>query len=214
MRCRRQFGAGWKACLASSGWGRVSCSMIPNSREPLGQLPSARAAVGRGRGWGVVRQILALVRALSPLKHPPPPTSPLPPRVRAGGGRGECTPPRSRRMSCARFFRFVRPSRIRGRRECRAPDAPDSRVCRDIVVEHTRCQVTPESPGIPRAMVLTASFAISPATGLSCHRRPRKLLSANLTPASGRQDHATSPSASGAPVMRAIRVHRIPLRVS
>ncbi len=43
-----------------------------------------------------------------------------------------------------------------------------------VVVESTRVsQVTPESPGIPRAMVLTASFALSPATGLSCHRRLR-----------------------------------------
>ena len=64
-------------------------------------------------------------------------------------------------------------------------------------VEGTRVsQVTPESPGIPYAMVLTASFVLSPATGLSCHRRPRKNDSANLTPASGRQDHTTSPSAS------------------
>src|ERR1700731_4327116 len=31
--------------------------------------------------------------------------------------------------------------------------------------------VTPESPGIPRAMVLTVSFVLSPVTGLSCHRR-------------------------------------------
>jgi hypothetical protein len=30
--------------------------------------------------------------------------------------------------------------------------------------------VTPESPGIPRAMVLTVSFALSPVTGLVCHR--------------------------------------------
>jgi hypothetical protein len=34
-----------------------------------------------------------------------------------------------------------------------------------------------------------------------------------LAPASGRQDHTTSPSASGSPVKRAARVHRIPLRV-
>jgi hypothetical protein len=33
--------------------------------------------------------------------------------------------------------------------------------------------VTPVSPGIPRAMVLTAYSALSPATGLSCHRRLR-----------------------------------------
>ena len=35
-----------------------------------------------------------------------------------------------------------------------------------------------------------------PGDRLSCHRRLRKSLPANLTPASGRQDHTTSPSAS------------------
>jgi hypothetical protein len=30
------------------------------------------------------------------------------------------------------------------------------------------------SPGIPRAMVLTVSFVLSPVTGLVCHRRQRK----------------------------------------
>jgi len=50
-------------------------------------------------------------------------------------------------------------------------------------------------------MVLTAYIALSPVTGLSCHRRWR-IESANLTPASGRQDHTTSPSAS-APLVRA-----------
>jgi hypothetical protein len=31
--------------------------------------------------------------------------------------------------------------------------------------------VTPEAPGIPRAMVLTVSSALSLVTGLSCHHR-------------------------------------------
>jgi len=48
--------------------------------------------------------------------------------------------------------------------------------------------------------------------GLFGHRRPRKLPSANLTPASGCQDHATSPSASSALVRSTFRVHRIPPR--
>jgi hypothetical protein len=56
------------------------------------------------------------------------------------------------------------------------------------------------SPEITRhsrtRMVLTVSFVLSPVIGLVCHRHPRKLPSANLTPASGRQDHTTSPSAS------------------
>jgi hypothetical protein len=43
--------------------------------------------------------------------------------------------------------------------------------------EHTSVvtTVTPESPGIPRAMVLTAYIALSPVTGLVCHRRWRNI---------------------------------------
>src|SRR5258708_14147723 len=36
--------------------------------------------------------------------------------------------------------------------------------------------VTPVSPGIPRAMVLTVSFVLSPVTGLFCHRHQRSCL--------------------------------------
>jgi hypothetical protein len=91
-------------------------------------------------------------------------------------------------------------------------------------------------------MVLTVSFALSPVTGLFCHRRQRTNVlsapgkadktSANLTPASGRQDHTTSPYAA-TPLVGALcdrsriqrtrpaitsrakrcRVHRIPPRV-
>jgi hypothetical protein len=46
------------------------------------------------------------------------------------------------------------------------------------VVKKTRelvTTVTPESPGIPRAMVLTVSFELSPVTGLCCHRHRRNL---------------------------------------
>jgi hypothetical protein len=71
--------------------------------------------------------------------------------------------------------------------------------------------VTPVSPGIPRAMVLTVSFALSQVTGLSCHLRFADT-SASLTPASGRQDHTTSPSASAPFVGGTIGVHRIPHR--
>ena len=53
-----------------------------------------------------------------------------------------------------------------------------------------------------------------PGDRLSCHRRPlRSLLLKNLTPASGRQDHTTSPSASRAVRQKRIRVHRIPPHV-
>jgi hypothetical protein len=59
-------------------------------------------------------------------------------------------------------------------------------------------------------MVLTVSFVISPVIGLSCHRRLRKMPSADLTPASRRQDHTTSPSASSAVRQKRVSVHRIP----
>src|SRR5438067_4207911 len=61
-------------------------------------------------------------------------------------------------------------------------------------------------------MVLTVSFGLSPVIGLFCHRRQRKA-STNLTPASRRQDHTTSPSASAPFVKSTNRVHRIPSRV-
>src|ERR1700681_4684702 len=84
-------------------------------------------------------------------------------------GRGSAIPRRVAPEGCQKF---PYPP-VRGRRECRAPDAPAA-ACANVVVESTRVrQVTPESPGIPHAMVLTASFVLSPATGLSCHRRPR-----------------------------------------
>jgi hypothetical protein len=101
---------------------------------------------------------------------------------------------------------------IRGRRECRAPDAPAA-ACAMIVVERTRVsQVTPESPGIPRAMVLTVSFALSPVTGLVCHRHRRSCLRQLDTSVgvSGPHDFAVRFSAVR---QERIRVHRIPPRV-
>jgi len=74
------------------------------------------------------------------------------------------------------------------------PLHPRSRV-HLVVVERTRVTTsTPESPGIPARNGFTAYFVLSPATGLFCHRR-RRNCSADLTPASGRQDHTTLPSA-------------------
>jgi hypothetical protein len=73
--------------------------------------------------------------------------------------------------------------------------------------------VTPETPGIPRAMVLTVSFALSLVSRAFCHH-PRcdcEAIVTELTPASGRQDHTTSPSAMTPLVWRHHHVHRIPL---
>jgi hypothetical protein len=61
-----------------------------------------------------------------------------------------------------------------------------------------RKQVTTGSPNIPAfpaRMVLTVSFLLSLVIGLDCHH-PRAMHShcRELTPASRRQDHTTSPS--------------------
>ena len=60
------------------------------------------------------------------------------------------------------------------------PMRPPPRV-RWWKVKSTRVsQVTPESPGIPRAMVLTASFVLFPATGFLATVIPEKLASHEL----------------------------------
>jgi len=63
------------------------------------------------------------------------------------------TASRSRRMFCARLILNFPPSPIRGRRECRAPDAPAALRAKVRVARTQVVTVTPESPGIPRAMV-------------------------------------------------------------
>ncbi len=93
-----------------------------------------------------------------------------------------------------------------GRGERRMPAAPAASCALCIGKKHTSKRVHRNHPAFPRAMVLTVSFALSPVTGLFCHRRPRTdvvpkpgradITSANLTPASGRQDHTTSPYAA------------------
>jgi hypothetical protein len=59
--------------------------------------------------------------------------------------------------------------------------------------------------GIPCTMVLTVSFVLSPATGLFLSPSSARYVNivANLTSASGCQDHTTSPSAFSAFVSRA-----------
>ena len=73
---------------------------------------------------------------------------------------------------------------------------PGARCARSLackIKKHTSIvtTVTPKTPGIPRAMVLTVSFVISPVIGLVCHRR--FALAAKLdasTAASGPHDFA------------------------
>jgi len=89
---------------------------------------------------------------------------------------------------------------LRPSKKQRAQGKPGARCTHSLACKmkkHTSVVTTgsPEKPGLPCAMVLTVSFALSLVTGLICHHRQRKISSANLTPASGRQDHTTSPSA-------------------
>ena len=58
---------------------------------------------------------------------------------------------------------------------------PGARCTRSLackIKKHTSVvtTVTPDTPGIPRAMVLTVSFVIFPVIGLCCHRRRRSCL--------------------------------------
>ena len=69
-------------------------------------------------------------------------------------------------------------------------------ACAEIVVECTRVsQVTPESPGTPRAMVYGLYRALPGEPGFLA-TVAGGIASTDLTPASGCQDHTTSPSAS------------------
>ena len=93
------------------------------------------------------------------------------------------------------FCKNCSPSKIEGAGNAGRLMRPRPRVRNKIKHTSVVTTVTPVSPGIPRAMVLTAYFVLSPATNSSCHRHPRikvlskarsgRLASANLTPATG-----------------------------
>src|SRR5437762_10603543 len=72
------------------------------------------------------------------------------------------------RPSCARL---IGPNR--GRRECRVRAAPAVSRAKSKKAHEVVTTGSPEQPGIPRAMVLTVSFVLSPVIGLCCHRRQR-----------------------------------------
>src|SRR4030081_2872624 len=119
---------------------------------------------------------------------------------------------RSRGAFRPRFAVKFPPSPIRGRREHRVHAAPAVSCATVHKKTHTSIQVQRRQSGIPCAMVLRlishsprrSGFLVTVAGGV---------LTANLTPASRRQDHTTLPSASAPIVHRRLRVHRIPPRV-
>src|SRR5467141_1542983 len=102
---------------------------------------------------------------------------------------------------------------IRGRRECRVPNAPAaSRAKLNKAHERSHHRYTGITRHSPRNG-FTAYFVLSPARSGLFVTVISRLLGADLTPASRRQNHTTSPSASAPFVTCAARVHRIPPRV-
>src|ERR1700722_7478909 len=114
-------------------------------------------------------------------------------------------------MRCARYSFISRPLQSKGAGNAGRPKRPIATCATGSGRMHTCCQVTPESPGIPHAMVY-GLFRDLPGARALWPPSPA-LLSANLTPASRCQDHTASPSASNAFVKSTIGVHRIPPRV-
>jgi hypothetical protein len=113
------------------------------------------------------------------------------------------TASRSRHAFRASFANNVSPSGSEGAvpsqeggREDRVRAAPAVSCAKAVKKTHTSIQVQRKQSGLPCAMVLTVSFELSLVTGLflTIIRVMRSII-ANLTPAPGRQDHTTSPSA-------------------
>src|ERR1700682_1272515 len=109
-------------------------------------------------------------------------------------------------------------SPLRGRGERRMPVAPAA-SCALVVIERTRVTTsTPESPGIPARngfngflRALPGDRALLPPSSADMFlSKPgwADLNSANLTPASGRQDHTTSPYATSSLVRTLLIAHR------
>src|SRR5438270_6902383 len=94
---------------------------------------------------------------------------------------------------------------------------PGARCVRSLackIKKHTSIvtTVTPGSPGIPRAMVLTVSFALSPVTGLSCHCH-RQVTTCQLDASVGASEPHDFAVRVSTVRQRCLRVHRIPSRV-
>jgi len=185
-----------------------------NTLTPSNSLPSRRqflpppAKRWGGLGWGAPPQIRC---QWSSGDYPPPPTPPHHAQERVGGGELTVHTFAISRRDAPELCQDSLTLQPEGAGNAGRPMRPIA-ACAKVVVVSTRVsQVTPE---IARH---------SPRNGLRLiarsPRRPAFLPpssadhSANLMPASGHQDHTTSPSASGALVFGAIRVHRIPPHV-
>ena len=114
------------------------------------------------------------------------------------------------RHDASEFCQAMPPNEIRGRGECRVPNAPAASCALCSFSMHTSIHSggTGNIRHSPRDG-FTAYFVLSPVTGLFCHRRPRdkpRDLDASVG-ASGPHDFAVRISAL---VSRHQSVHRIP----
>ena len=120
------------------------------------------------------------------------------------------------RILAARFARGLH-ELLPSRRQ-RAQGRPGARCTRGLVCKlhkemRTRAyRFSGNTPAFP-AQWFYGLYRALLGDRLSCHHRLAGLDPQNLTPASGRQNHTTSPSASRAVRQRHIRVHRIPPHV-
>jgi hypothetical protein len=111
------------------------------------------------------------------------------------------------RQDLPEFCDSITLRKVRGRRECRALDAPAA----SCVVENARVRNHryAETIGTPCAMVY-GLYVLSSVNRAFLPPSFAGSLSANLIPASEDQDHTISPSASAPLVRRHPCVHRIP----
>ena len=106
------------------------------------------------------------------------------------------------RDPAARYARVLHgPAAQRGRGECRVPSAPAASCALGVVQDaHEYSQRSHrKSPGIPARSGFNGFLRALPGDRAFLSPSPlRSLLPKNLTPASRRQDHTTSPSATSA----------------
>jgi hypothetical protein len=109
----------------------------------------------------------------------------------------ENTTSRSRGSFCPRFAVDFPYPPIRGRRECRVRAAPAVSCAKCAKNAHTSIQVQRRHPTFPAQWLYGLYRALPGEPGFLATVAPKKReLLKNLTPASGRQDHATLPYAS------------------
>jgi hypothetical protein len=114
---------------------------------------------------------------------------------------------RSRRAKRPRFARISRAFKIE-----RAQGMPDARCTRSFACKKEKTHAHLQGPPKSCRHSLRNGFTVAPCspwcTGLVSHHRSQDLRLANLTPASGCQDHTAWPYARLLPVSQHSRVHR------